>query len=351
VIAGRLLALAFPAERAPAAAELRNERDWLRALASTPPQVAISGPGVGLVLGAAAAAVTVAELLGGRRATVERELRGRGMSAPRSGWAGYLSVQDGWVSIAIGGADELELVGRCLDVHGGKRPVEIATALQEWGVASFPLSPSTPATTAIPRATPTPLDQLLRETGFQGADGLTGVRVIDCGQLVSAPWASALLTAWGAEVVSVCHPDRAGARRYGAPAIGLDLGVRDDRRRFARLCRRADLVLDNFRDRVWTNLDLDPLELGARLHMRLPAFPQDDPRRGLKAFGFQLEALFGIGHVPVPEPGQRAVDAPREALLDHSIGFAAAARCAAALLRGDRGRLELSHLDLIEAAS
>jgi hypothetical protein len=348
-VAQRLLALAFAGEELPVEAALRNEQAWIAALRTTSSEVAITDTGIALALGSVAAALTAANLLGRGPSMTFEGLLSRDTPASCTGWAGYLPFADGWISIALGGAEESELIRRCLSVHTDKDPAGIAAALQEWGVASFPVVPVPAGATRVPSARQ-PLEMLLAESGPHASRGLSGVRVLDCGQLVSAPWAAALLASWGADLVAVSHPRRAAMRRYGPPPLELDLCSEEDQRCFAGLCRKADVVIDNFRDRVWTNLGLDPLQLGARLHVRLPAFPRHDPRCDLKVYGFQLEGLFGIGHVPAPRH-RHPVDAPQWALLDHSVGFVAAAQCVIALLRDERGRLELSHLDLLEAAT
>jgi crotonobetainyl-CoA:carnitine CoA-transferase CaiB-like acyl-CoA transferase len=178
---------------------------------------------------------------------------------------------------------------------------------------------------------------------------LAGVRIVSFGQLISAPLAAALFRACGAEVVAVAHPRRLDSVVYGPMPQPLDLASRDGRREAARLCRRADLVVDNVRPRVWTNLGLVPSELSG-VHLSLPAFPwRDTLRRNFKAYGFQMEALFGAGLQPVRTVGG-PVTAPRSALLDHSVGLSAFVAGAGTLLSGRVGRVELSHVDVLAAA-
>lgn len=281
---------------------------------------------------------------------------------PRIGWSGYLPVGEAWLTLAVAGADERALTERCLRAsfglslrdlaHSDASIVDrVADTLQTWGIAAFSARPPAdkPEHRNVPirGGRPAALIDVLLQAGFRGSDALSGTLVVDCGQLVAAPWASALLRAWGATVIGVSHPARAGSRRYGEAPLLLDLNGADARNRFARLCARADLVIDNFRAHVWEGLGLDPLTLGTALHVRVPAFPSEHPDRGLKAYGFQLEARYRVGHAPM-RPGARPVTAGSQALLDHSVGMAAAAACARALLAGRVGPLEISQLDLIE---
>jgi crotonobetainyl-CoA:carnitine CoA-transferase CaiB-like acyl-CoA transferase len=171
------------------------------------------------------------------------------------------------------------------------------------------------------------------------------VRVIDLGVLVAAPLAGAVLAALGAQLTPVAHAARKNSRWYGGPVLELNLGQQGDRTDFARLCRTADLVIDNFSPRVWGNFGFEPTELGAGLLVSLPAFAAGDPRRNYRAFGFQTEALFGVGCTPDPTVAG-AVVAPRAALMDHAVGLVGAVYCLGAIAARRRGRLEVCHSDV-----
>jgi hypothetical protein len=300
------------------------------------------------------------------RARVRAALRAREVEdhVGTVGWSGYVAAgEEEWLSLAVADDEERALADRCclatfgapLDalVSQASSPstYEIATALQQWGVAAFPAQGSSRADLAPGGGVaeePVSLSDALLRAGFGGSDALSRVQVVDCGQLVSAPWAAALLRAWGATATVVTHPVRASSRRYGAAPEQLDLRTAVHRHRFARLCAHADVVIDNFRASAWDSLGLDPLELGARLHLRVPAFPSDHPDRALKAYGFQIEACYAAGHVPAAVPGA-TVRASRQAVMDHAVGMAAAVACVRALRQGATGRLEVAQLQLIEA--
>jgi crotonobetainyl-CoA:carnitine CoA-transferase CaiB-like acyl-CoA transferase len=169
--------------------------------------------------------------------------------------------------------------------------------------------------------------------------------VVEIGQLASSSHAGAVLASLGADVVTMCHSRRAGSRWHGPDPEALDLRHAADRRRFLDRCAGADLVVDNFRDRVWANLDLNPLSAGARMHLRLPAFSSEDARGGWRAFGFQTEALWGVGLTPLAGAAA-VVRAPSIGVLDHAAGFAGVALALHGLRAGLSGRLEVTHQQL-----
>ena len=340
--------------------------------------VTMTEAGLAVFLGALAATKSVFEdQLQARAVDADRigEMR-RGLRHG-DGWSGFVPTSSGWVSLALGGREERERFHTCLAGLSG-RPLRsgaldigdldaatLSSALQEWGIACLPVRPAAFANCV----------------GGQWGDGdamaaiasqlrprlmLAGVRIVSFGQLISAPLAAALFRACGAEVVAVAHPRRLDSVVYGPMPQPLDLASRDGRREAARLCRRADLVLGHVRPqnrrtgpfrhhgaparpRVWTNLGLVPSELSG-VHLSLPAFPwRDTLRRNFKAYGFQMEALFGAGLQPVRTVGG-PVTAPRSALLDHSVGLSAFVAGAGTLLSGRVGRVELSHVDVLAAA-
>lgn len=118
--------------------------------------------------------------------------------------------------------------------------------------------------------------------GEQRCGPLTGIRVVDFTQVFLGPSASQLLADFGADVVKVERPGSGDLSRHVLPgdADGLDnpvfatlnrnkrsvtLDLKDERdRRMAReLCRRADVVMNNFRPGVMKRLGLDYESLAA----------------------------------------------------------------------------------------
>ncbi|MFM7140422.1 MAG: CoA transferase, partial [Alphaproteobacteria bacterium] len=93
---------------------------------------------------------------------------------------------------------------------------------------------------------------------------LSGLRVLDLGQVYNGPYCGMLLAAQGADVVKVEPPGGEIVRRHaispggasysflmlnsGKRGIVLDLKDARGREVFLRLVERADVVLENFRD-------------------------------------------------------------------------------------------------------
>lgn len=101
---------------------------------------------------------------------------------------------------------------------------------------------------------------------------LEGVRVLDVGNFISGPFAAMLLADMGAEVVKVENPkggdpfrawDLGGdkpsfwAYNRGKKSVTLNLQTPEGREIFHQLCRKADVVLENYRPGVTKKLGID----------------------------------------------------------------------------------------------
>ena len=101
---------------------------------------------------------------------------------------------------------------------------------------------------------------------------LEGVRVLDVGNFISGPFAAMLLADMGAEVVKVENakggdPFRAWdlggdkpsfwAYNRGKKSVTLNLQTPEGREIFHQLCRKADVVLENYRPGVTKKLGID----------------------------------------------------------------------------------------------
>ncbi|MEV4097889.1 CoA transferase [Streptosporangium saharense] len=135
---------------------------------------------------------------------------------------------------------------------------------------------------------------------------LHGIRVLDFGQYVAGPAVALLLADLGAEVIRVDPP---GGPRWASPAaaalnagkksIVLDLTRPADVTTARRLVTGADVVVENFRPGVMARFGLGPqdtLALNPRvIHLSLPGFAENDPRRDLPAWeGIVLAATGGF---------------------------------------------------------
>jgi crotonobetainyl-CoA:carnitine CoA-transferase CaiB-like acyl-CoA transferase len=197
---------------------------------------------------------------------------------------------------------------------------------------------------------------------------LTGVRVIDAGTRISAPFCAGLLGELGAEVIKVEQPDGGDFMRTigpfvapeGAPAsTGYSLfwavegrgrkGVTCDLRRpagqqlFRRLAATADVVCENFRPGTMEGWAVGPDDCDPRLvWVRISVFGQSGPystRPGLDRLGIGYGGLLHLTGYPDQPPVR-----PGVTVSDYLTGALAAEAAIAALYDRDvrgtgRGRV------------
>ncbi|HEV7861679.1 MAG TPA: CoA transferase, partial [Acidimicrobiia bacterium] len=146
---------------------------------------------------------------------------------------------------------------------------------------------------------------------------LTGLRVIDVGQLIAAPLAATLLADFGADVVKVERPGVGDAGREMGPrkgdiplwwkvngrnkrSIALDLKDDADREIFRRLVEQADVLVENFAVGVMDRLGLGYETLRewnpGLVQLSVSGFGQTGPRRHSKGFGRNAEAFSGMAY-------------------------------------------------------
>ncbi len=117
---------------------------------------------------------------------------------------------------------------------------------------------------------------------------LDHVRVLDFGQYLAGPLVGMMLADMGAEVIRIDPP---GGPRLKSPAadmlsrgkssLVLDLKTAADRATALDLCRRSDVVIENFRPGVMARLGLGPDDLRAAnpgiVSLSMPGFASTDP--------------------------------------------------------------------------
>ena len=124
---------------------------------------------------------------------------------------------------------------------------------------------------------------------------LEGLRVIDVGTRIGAPFCAGLLGEWGAEVVKVEQPGTGDFMRTIGPFVDgyslfwavegrgrksatCDLRDPEGQDLFRRLAATADVVCENFRPGTMEEWGLGPGALDPRLvFVRISAFGQDGP--------------------------------------------------------------------------
>src|SRR5579863_1480018 len=186
---------------------------------------------------------------------------------------------------------------------------------------------------------------------------LDGLRVIDVGTRIGAPFCAGLLGEWGAEVVKVEQPGTGDFMRGIGPFVETegdpevyslfwavegrgrrsatcDLRRPEGQELFRRLAATADVVCENFRPGTLEDWGIGPAQLDPRLVMvRISAFGQDGPysqRPGLDRLGV---AYGGLMHL-TGEPDRPPVR-PGVTVADYLTGVFAAEAALAALYRRD----------------
>ncbi len=155
-----------------------------------------------------------------------------------------------------------------------------------------------------------------------GSKPLSGLRVIDAGNMVAAPFATVLLADFGADVVKIEHPKTGDGLRKMVPVkdgialwwkvlarnkrcITLDLGKPAGAEVFKDLVRGRDVVVENYRPGVFEKWGLGYEALRAieprLVLLRISGFGQTGPYKGRAGFGRVAEAMSGLTNL-IGEP-------------------------------------------------
>ncbi|WP_301588815.1 CaiB/BaiF CoA transferase family protein [Sabulicella glaciei] len=196
---------------------------------------------------------------------------------------------------------------------------------------------------------------------------LEGLKVVELGHYIAAPFCTRLLADLGAEVIKVEPPGGDPFRGWGAQKDGhsvwfsvhgrnklsvtLDLKSEEGKRRVTALCARADAVVENFRPGYLERIGLGPATLQAEnpglVVARISGYGQDGPYRDKPAFGAIGEAMGGLRHLTA-NPGQHEYPPPRcgVSISDDLAGMYAALAVVSACWGRDRGGGKGRVLDL-----
>jgi len=187
---------------------------------------------------------------------------------------------------------------------------------------------------------------------------LAGIRVLELGHYVAAPFATRLLADLGAEVIKVEPPGGDPVRQWGkrykgsAPwwsvharnkrCITLDLKKPQARQIVLDLVRGCDALVENFRPGQLARMGLGEAALRAArpdlVIARISGYGQDGPGRDRAAFGVIGEAVGGLRHLTNQPPGTSNLPPVRVGVSigDSVAGIYAALGVVAALLRRTR---------------
>ncbi|HZQ59383.1 MAG TPA: CoA transferase [Acidimicrobiales bacterium] len=187
---------------------------------------------------------------------------------------------------------------------------------------------------------------------MSGDGPLAGLRVLDVGTRISAPFCAGLLGEQGAEVVKIEEPAGGDFMRTIGPYLDeyslwwavegrgrmgatLNLRTPEGQELFRRLAATADVVCENFRPGTMEAWHVGPEDCDPRLvWARISVFGQDGPysrRPGLDRVGIAYGGLLNITGYPDRPPVR-----PGVTISDYLTGVFAAQAVIGALYRRDR---------------
>ena len=153
---------------------------------------------------------------------------------------------------------------------------------------------------------------------------LSGLKVIEMGQLIAGPFAAKTLADFGADVVKIEPPKVGDALRKwrllkdgtsiwwqvqsrNKRSLSLDLKQTEAQDIVRTLAKEADILIENFRPGTLEDWGLDPndlLKINPRLIvLRISGYGQTGPYRDKPGFGVVAEAMGGLRHLTA-EPGR-----------------------------------------------
>ena len=151
---------------------------------------------------------------------------------------------------------------------------------------------------------------------------LKGVRVIDAGNMVAAPFATVLLADFGADVIKIEHPKYGDGQRKLEPimdgiplwwksvarnkrCITLDLGKPQGAELFKQIAKGQDVIVENYRPGTFEKWGIGPDVLSAIdpriIMLRISGFGQTGPYKNRAGFGRVAEAMSGLTNL-IGEP-------------------------------------------------
>ena len=152
----------------------------------------------------------------------------------------------------------------------------------------------------------------------EGFGPLRGVRVLDLGTMIAAPYGASMLADFGAEVIKVEMPGSGDPSRDLLPrvegysvrwggfsrnkkCVTINLKSPAGRDLFLDLVRRSDLIIENFRPGTLDRLGLDYETLKAAnpgiIVVRISGYGQSGPNRELAGFGTPATAFSGVTYL------------------------------------------------------
>lgn len=193
------------------------------------------------------------------------------------------------------------------------------------------------------------------------AGALAGIRVINAGQILAAPFCATLLGEFGADVIKVEQPRKGEANRGNVSfaqdnrnqkSITLDVNHPEGKALFRRLCDASDILVENFRPGTLEKWNLAPDSLRETnpglVVVRISGYGQTGPYKDRA--GFDRVALAFAGMTGLTGYEDRPPVRPAFFVADYGAGvFAAFGALAAIQGRQTTGRGQDVDVALYEA--
>jgi crotonobetainyl-CoA:carnitine CoA-transferase CaiB-like acyl-CoA transferase len=204
------------------------------------------------------------------------------------------------------------------------------------------------------------------------APPLTGLKILEIGHYIAAPFCTRILADLGAEVIKLEPPGGDPFRGWGATKDGnsvwfsihgrnklsVELDLKKDRETLLKLAARADVLVENLRAGQLERLNIGPdvlLAANPRLVIaRISGYGQDGPYRDKPAFGAIGEAIGGLRHLTGHPGGTTELPPPRcgISISDDLAGLYAAIGLLAAVWQRDSmgtGRGRVVDVNLVDS--
>lgn len=146
---------------------------------------------------------------------------------------------------------------------------------------------------------------------------LSGIRVLEVGQLLAGPFAGCVLGYFGAEIIKVEPPGGDPLRNWrvlrdgtslwwhslarNKKSVSIDLQHHEGRSLVRELARKSDVLIENFKPGTMENWGLGPNELKALkpelIYTRVSGYGQNGPYASRPGFASVCEAVGGLRHL------------------------------------------------------
>jgi crotonobetainyl-CoA:carnitine CoA-transferase CaiB-like acyl-CoA transferase len=199
---------------------------------------------------------------------------------------------------------------------------------------------------------------------------LSGVRVVEAGQMISAPMAGVILAEQGAEVIKVELADGVGDRlrqlgsqrnsvsalfnsvNRGKQSVTIDTKHPDGLQALLDLCATADVFLQNFRPGAADRMGVGEAQVRAInpdiVYVSVSGFGSTGPKAEQKVYDYVIQAMTGMADLQQGDTG--APQLVRQFIVDKTTAITVSQAITAALFARERGQggqhVELSMLDI-----